>query len=121
MSINQTYEIQALTDKIGHFIRIRSLNKAKHFAVYRTFTKRFPDGKEVNAEIKEDIQDILVKSIQKKGITEGFILKFDENDNYSDFIDEKISPEKIRHVSGKSEKSFTSTGAKLNAHWPIFH
>ena len=65
-------------------------------------------GKEVNAEIKEDIQDILVKSIQKKGITEGFILKFDENDNYSDFIDEKISPEKIRHVSGKSEKSFNS-------------
>jgi organic radical activating enzyme len=121
MSINQAYEIQALTDKVGHFIRIRSLNKAKHFAVYRTFTKRFPNGKEVNAEIKEDIKDILVKSIQKKGITEGFILKFDENDEYSDFLDEKISPEKIRHVSGKSEKSFTSTGAKLNAHWPIFH
>ena len=55
MSINQSYEIQASTDKVGHFIRIRSLNKAKHFAIYRTFTKRFPDGKEVNAEIKEDI------------------------------------------------------------------
>ena len=121
MSINQEYEIQASTDKIGHFIRIRSLNKAKHFAVYRSFTKRFPDGKEVNAEIKEDIKDILVKSIKKKGITEGFILKFDKNDRYSDFVDEKISPENIRHVSGKSEKSFTSTGAKLNAHWPIFH
>ena len=58
MSINQTYEIQALTDKIGHFIRIRSLNKAKNFAVYRTFTKRFPNGKEVKAEINRDIQDI---------------------------------------------------------------
>ncbi|MDC0125366.1 radical SAM protein [Candidatus Pelagibacter sp.] len=120
MSINQDYEILALTDKIGHCIRIRSLNKAKHFAVYRTFTKRFPNGKEVNAEIVEDIQDILVKSIKKKGITEGFILKFDENDNYSDFIDDNINPENIRHVSGKSEKSFTSTGAKLKAHWPIF-
>ena len=53
MSINQKYEIQALSDKIGHFIRIRSLNKAKHFAVYRTFTKRFPSGKEVNAEINK--------------------------------------------------------------------
>ena len=103
MSINQSYEIQASTDKVGHFIRIRSLNKAKHFAIYRTFTKRFPDGKEVNAEIKEDIKDILVKSIQKKGITEGFILKFDENDKFSDFVDEKISPEKIRHISGKNE------------------
>ena len=121
MSLNQTYEIQALSDEVGHFIRIRSLNKAKHFAIYRTFTKRFPNGKEVNTEIKENIQDILVKSIQKKGITEGFILRFDENDNYSDFVDEKITPEKIRHVSGKSEKSFTSTGDKLSAHWPIFH
>ena len=121
MDTNQKYEIQALTDKVGHFIRIRSVNKAKHFTVYRTFTKRFPDGKEINAKIDGDIKDILVKSIQKKGITEGFILKFDENDKYSDFLEKKINPENIRHVSGKSEKSFTSTGDKLNAHWPIFH
>ena len=33
MSINQAYEIQALTDKVGHFIRIRSLNKAKQKAI----------------------------------------------------------------------------------------
>ena len=121
MSINNEYEIQALEDKVGHYIRIRSLNKAKHFAIYRTFTKRFPNGKEVNAEIKKDIQDILVKSIKKKGITEGFILKFDDDDKFSDFTEEKISPESIRHISGNSEKSFTSTGAKLSAHWPIFH
>ena len=121
MDTNQKYEIQALTDNVGHFIRIRSVNKAKHFAVYRTFTKRFPDGKEINAKIDGDIKDILVKSIQKKGITEGFILKFDENDKYSDFLEKKINPENIRHVSGKSEKSFTSTGDKLSAHWPIFH
>ena len=78
MSIDQKYEIQVLSDKIGHFIRIRSLNKAKHFAVYRTYTKRFPDGKEINEKINENIKDILIKSIKKKGITEGFILKFDE-------------------------------------------
>ena len=28
----------------------------------------------------------------------------------------KINPDEIRHISGNSEKSFTSTGAKLNAH-----
>ena len=49
MSIDQKYEIQALTDSIGHFIRIRSLNKAKHFTVYRTYTKRFPSGKEYSS------------------------------------------------------------------------
>ena len=101
---NQEYEILALNDKIGHYIRIRSRNKAKHFAVYRTFTKRFPNGKEVNADISEEIQDILVKSIKEKGITEGFILKFDENDNYSNFDEEKINPDEIRHISGNSEK-----------------
>jgi organic radical activating enzyme len=120
MSINQEYEVKADIDSKGHFIRIRSLNKAKHFAIYRTFTKRFPDGKEINAKIHEDVKNILVKSIEKKGITEGFILKFDKNNKFSDFIDEKIEPNDIRHVSGLSEKSFTSTGVKLNAHWPIF-
>ena len=120
MDISQNYEIKADIDKSGYFIRIRSLNKAKHFAVYRTYTKRFPDGKEINEKINENIKDILIKSIKKKGITEGFILKFDENNNFSDFYDESIQPENIRHISGVSEKSFTSTGAKLNAHWPIF-
>ena len=120
MSINQEYEIKADTDNVGTYIRIRSLNKAKHFAIHRTFTKRFPNGKEVNSKINEDIKDILVKSIEKKGITEGFILKFNENDEFSDFIENQIEPKDIRHVRGLSEKNFTSTGDKLNAHWPIF-
>ena len=34
------YEIIKGTDRKGFFIRVRSLNKAKHFAVHRTFKKR---------------------------------------------------------------------------------
>ena len=116
MNGDQEYEIKADTDNLGPFIRIRSLNKAKHFTIYRTFTKRFPNGEEINLKINDEIKDILVKSIEKKGITEGFILKFNENDEYSDFTENKIEPEDIRHISGSSEKNFTSTGAKLNAH-----
>ena len=71
MNINQEYEIKADADKKGHFIRIRSLNKAKHFAIYRTFTKRYPNGKEINSEINEDIQNILVKTIEKKELQRG--------------------------------------------------
>ena len=50
MNGDQEYEIKADTDKVGPFIRIRSLNKAKHFAIYRTFTKRFPNGEEINVK-----------------------------------------------------------------------
>ena len=78
-----------------NFVRIRSLNKAKHFAVHRTFIKRYPDGTEKNVNIDKNIKDILIKSIEKRGITEGFILKFDENDNYYEFEENKIQPENI--------------------------
>ncbi len=120
MTINDKYEIVAGSDRIGEFVRIRSLNKAKHFAVHRTFIKRYPDGTEKNVNIDKNIKDILIKSIEKRGITEGFILKFDENDNYAEFEENKIKPENIRHKIGIKEKNFTSTGDKLSAHWPIF-
>ena len=33
------YEILKETDSKGFFIRVRSLNKAKHFAIHRTLLK----------------------------------------------------------------------------------
>ncbi len=121
MNTNNLYEINAGEDHKGHFIRIRSVNKAKHLAVYRSYTKRFPDGTEINTKIENHVKDILIKSIRKKGISEGFTVKCDEDGKYLDFQDYTIEPENIRHFSGIKEKSFTSTGAKLNAHWPVFY
>ena len=38
----------------------------------------------------------------------------------SSLKDLKIEPETVRHIKTNSESSFTSTGEKLDAHWPIF-
>ena len=107
------YEIIKDTDRKGFFIRVRSLNKAKHFAIHRTFLKRDKNGITQRHEITEENSNEIIKSIQKKGITEGFIV-----------VDDKakvsISPKDITHKLQTKEINFTSTGHKLDHHWPIF-
>ena len=107
------YEILKETDNKGFFIRVRSLNKAKHFAIHRTYIKRDENGKTRTFDITEKNCDEIIKSIQKKGITEGFII-VDESNKKS------ISPTEITHKLQDKEITFTSTGHKLNHHWPIF-
>jgi len=118
---NNNYEIVKGIDEKGIFIRIRSTNTAKHFAVYRTFTKRVGDNFEENTKITEEIINDLIDSIKTKGITEGFILDFDKNNkllkNNNDFT---VSPSQVRHKITQKEINFTSTGDKLDYHWPIF-
>ena len=107
------YEIIKGTDRKGFFIRVRSANKAKHFAVHRTFLKRDKDGQTTTHQITESNCEKIIQSLEKKGITEGFIIV--END-----IDKIIEPEDITHKLQEKEINFTSTGDKLNHHWPIF-
>ncbi len=107
------YEILKETDKKGFFLRIRSLNKAKHFAIHRTYLKRTEKGDTTIHQINHDNCDMIIESIQKKGITEGFIV-------IQSNISEKISPSDITHKLQEKEINFTSTGHKLNHHWPIF-
>ena len=107
------YEIIKGTDRKGFFIRVRSLNKAKHFAVHRTFLKRDKDGQTTSHQITESNCEKIIQSLEKKGITEGFIIV--END-----INKTIEPEDITHKLQEKEVNFTSTGDKLNHHWPIF-
>ena len=107
------YEILKETDSKGFFIRVRSLNNAKHFAIHRTYINRDENGKTRTFDITEKNCDEIIKSIQKKGVTEGFII-VDETNKKS------ISPKEITHKLQEKEINFTSTGHKLNHHWPIF-
>ena len=107
------YEILKESDKKGFFLRIRSLNKAKHFAIHRSYIKRDEKGINTSHKITNDNCDMIIDSLQKKGITEGFIVI--ENDK-----SKKISPTDITHKLQKKEINFTSTGHKLDHHWPIF-
>ncbi len=107
------YEILKETDKKGFFLRVRSLNKAKHFAIHRTYLKRDKNGDTSSHKITEENCDLIIESLQKKGITEGFIVL--ENNN-----SKQILPSDITHKLQEKEINFTSTGHKLNHHWPIF-
>lgn len=118
--MNNKYEITSGTDSKGMYIRIRSFNKAKHFAVYRSYIKR-SNNLDQNTPLTADIINKLIKSIEKKGITEGFILNDDEDNlNKKKNITKKIFPGDVRHQLSQKEINFTSTGYKLNYHWPIF-
>ena len=85
----------------GFYIRVRSINKAKHFAVHRTYLKRNKNGKTITENITKDNCDSIIESIESKGITEGFII-VDDNE------DKNISPADITHQLQEKEINFIS-------------
>lgn len=107
------YEIIKGKDSKGFFIRVRSLNKAKHFAIHRTYLNRNANNETTRQIITEENSDRIIKSIQEKGITEGFII-------LDEFNNQNIAPKDITHKLQNKEINFTSTGHKLDHHWPIF-
>lgn len=103
-------------------LRISHISAGKHFAEHfkvQILNKNL-DVIGVEDINKNNIQ-IIFKNIKKKGTTEGlFVVK--ENGEYLDniFTEKKINPDSVLHKKTYSEKSFTSTGEKLDYHWPIF-
>ena len=120
--MDNNYNIEFGSDDKGNFLKIKSNNSGNHYAVHRKFTKRMSNGLEINLPISNQIKDILINSISKKGVNEGLILFYDnEKKAYSiDSTIKKINPEDIRHQLTSKEVNYTSTGDKLNYHWPIF-
>lgn len=118
--MNKTFDINFDKDDRGYFLKIKSNSDGKHFAVHRSFTKRLANGYEENVLIDESNKNILMESLQNKGITEGFILYADDGGNLSLYNDQLIDPNSIRHIITDKENNFTSTGEKLDHHWPIF-
>ena len=81
---------------ITQFEYIIAVNKAKHFAIHRTFLKRNKNGTTQRHEITEENSNEIIKSIQKKGITEGFIV-VDDNTKVS-ISPKDISKTGISHI-----------------------
>jgi hypothetical protein len=109
------YEVSSGEDKLSFFIKIRSKKSGKNFAIHRQYLFIDKNGSETYKSIDSGILPVLISSIKKKGITEGFIL----NDNNVNSV-ENIKPENLRHLFSQKEINFTSTGDKLKFHWPIF-
>ena len=64
-------------------------------------------------KITKNLIPLIENSISKKGITEGFII-------YEDDLNNNVKLTDIKHKLQKKEINFTSTGEKLDFHWPIF-
>ena len=103
-------------------LRIINLNGGKHFAEHSSVLVYDQSNNLVGAEnINRENIPFIINSIKKRGITEGLhVTKKDNQYIESSLKDLKIEPETVRHIKTNSESSFTSTGEKLDAHWPIF-
>jgi hypothetical protein len=114
MEVNEIkYEISLKSNKRGDFIRIKSLAQGGHSTDYFHYFERASDGALIERELTKEIAPRLIERVYKKGPTEGFIL--------NKFGDAKsIIPEDILHQKTQKEVNFTSTGEKLDFHWPIF-
>ena len=64
-------------------------------------------------KVTKEIAPELIKNIHSKGPTEGFIVNKTDK-TYG------IEPSDILHQKTQKETNFTSTGEKLNFHWPVF-
>ena len=87
--MDNNYNIEFGSDDKGNFLKIKSNNSGNHYAVHRKYTKRMSNGLEINLPISNQIIDILIDSISKKGVNEGLILFYD-NEKKAYSIDSTI-------------------------------
>ncbi|MEM7197648.1 MAG: hypothetical protein AAF352_04690 [Pseudomonadota bacterium] len=100
-----------------------SQNKAKHRAVYTKYHMTDGEGEIIgNPVIDYDAAKIIIARAKTHGITECFNVPGNTPGPTKKSKDatRKPLPENVRHKVTDSEKSYTSTGAKLQSHWPIF-
>ena len=125
------YEIEYL-DKGGsvtknleelHKVRVRSTKNKTNYAVHSHIYLKDPEEGKVYGKIAiaELPNDTVLEKLTSQGSSESLILTIDRaaipNKTSIDKID---TNDELIHHRGITEHSFTSTGAKLNYHWPIF-
>ena len=117
------YEYLCKEDNNGWFLRARAVSGGRHFSDFRTYTLRYPDGKEVQKNLNKSVIDQILKAVKTKSLSECFVVNVNENGEPRKVEDSdvKIDPNDINHKLGEKELSFTSTGDKLDYHWPIFN
>ncbi len=99
-------------DIVGALIK-SELNKscyAKHY----TYQEVDECGNSTVRQINTDIYPEIERAFDEQGDTECFIIKKTTKSST------RLDPKDIRHVLTKGEHTYTSTGKKLDFHWPIF-
>lgn len=95
----------------------------KHRAHHSFITLLDQQGKVIGErEIDDDVAEFILKHFHLRGDTESFFIYEDDlvKGGYAGLRKNEFNPTDVRHVVTKSEKSYTSNGAKLWYHKPIF-
>ena len=119
---NDAYEIKYQRNKktLENEIIIKSKQGGKYQAKYKEYFE-IDDNGDILAtrSIDDSVANILIDNILKKGDTEGFYLSKNNQFNINNKSDE-LRLKDIIHKNSDKETNFTSTGEKLNSHYPIF-
>lgn len=104
-------------------IVLQSKSAGKHRAVYSHFDLLNDEGAVIERPpITQEVAKFIFENFERRGDAESFRIYAD--DLYSGFIKERaaksLNPADVRHAPTVVENSFTATGQKLSAHWPIF-
>jgi hypothetical protein len=103
---------------------LHSRTDGKHRASHTSYNLLDADGKVVEKQpITPDVAQFIMANFEQRGDTESFNI-------YAEDLaagrlrhrgeEARIAPADVRHAMTGEENSFTATGAKLAAHWPIF-
>ena len=103
-------------------IVLQSKSAGKHRAVYSHFDLLDAQGSVVERpQITQNVAQFILENFERRGDSESFRIYAD--DLQAGFLRERaastLKPDEIRHAKTIVENSFTSTGQKLAAHWPI--
>jgi len=102
---------------------MRRKGAGKHFACHTRYNLLDQDGRlKETRPITEEVARFIMAHFDARGDTASFEIHED------DIASGKLAPARagvpepaqIRHARTDAEQSYTSTGAKLNHHWPIF-
>ena len=104
-------------------VRVRSLKNKHNYADHTHIYLKNPATGKVYAKIAiSNLPDqSVLNKLSSQGSSESLILTLDPGSLDSTINYEKIDTEEdLIHFRGITEHSFTSTGSKLDYHWPIF-
>jgi len=107
----------------ANVVQVRSRSQGAHFAEHLRFNLLDDDGTLLDRPpIDERVARFILDHFDARGDTESFTI-FRSDLEAGRLLERKpvrIEPRDIVHALTTTEHSFTATGAKLAAHWPIF-
>lgn len=111
------------SDSQEYELVLRYKGAGNHFAVHKSVQLLDSAGRFLHMQqLSPEHFDELIRNIERFGPTEGLYLTKISQQEVRVLAPSarKMKPEDVRHTKTIQESSYTATGEKLLAHWPIF-